>query len=278
MSFDDVSKKFPRAIIFFPTANIVFKNKITSELLILWHLKAFSVKKMFIQVLLVCLLQASNFFPSDGIFFPMIIKWLFLIDFYLEYFIVIMYCMFGYNMDNNFKLYNEKVLILEFMIGKWIKNAMRVAIYDNDLIVEKIVFLLFLDYLFNLLLLLLITNQPVMVYFVPKWSNIDQLLLIYIVFTVTIENGAWKHCHLQTIHYTQTIFVYSSTILCNFVCIVSCTMFYSWTGNQYLDDRPYCNENMIILKGILYDVCAVICLLAELIYFAIVYLVHWLIL
>ena len=247
---------------------------------------------MFVQVLLVCTWKGSNFFPSGGIFFPVILKWLFLIDFYMKHLVVTIYCMFDHNMINNFKLYHAKGLILALVNGKWIKNVMRIAICYNDLNVKKIILLLLLDLLFNLLLLLLIINQRVMVYFVPKWSYTPQLLSIYIVFSATIENGAWKHYHSQTI-YTQLIFIYLRPIFCNFVGVVSCTMLDSWIHNECLDDCQYFHHSMIIVNEISYDVCIAILSHAklithvalsaitmhrcwEVIYFAIIRLVYWL--
>ena len=167
---------------------------------------------MFIEVLLVCLLKGSNFFPRGGIFLPIILKWLFVKDFCLNDSIVIIYCMFGNNMDENIELYDEKVFILEIINCQLNENVMTIAICYNDLNVDKSDLFSLSAYLFYLIFLLSMIIICVMDYHPKKCLNTAPLLLKYTTFTISMQNDAWIHCHLFTHDTLQ------STSICSYLC------------------------------------------------------------
>ena len=138
---------------------------------------------MIIQVLLRWLLRGSIFLPRGRVVLPMIFKWLFVIEFWFIVFIVIFYCIFGYNMDDNIELYNEKILILEFINCKLNENVMRIGILKNHGMIETMVLLILLLVSYSLWII----NKHIMCYYASKVSKF--FYIAYTMFIVSIQNG-----------------------------------------------------------------------------------------
>ena len=130
----------------------------------------------------------------------MILKWLFAKHFCLKHFIVIIYCMFDNNMDDNIHSYHLKVLILEFINCKLSENGMRTVVFNNDVMVETIVLLTLLKHQFSALVGLLAINRHIMCYYAWKVSKFICLYITYTMFIVSIENGDFNDLRAMPNH------------------------------------------------------------------------------
>ena len=232
-------------MIFLPAANIAFEDMIVSELFSLMHWKAFGVTEILIEVVLIWLLMDQIFLPRGAIFLPMVLKLLFLKDFGVTCLIAIIYCTLSYNMVTNIALYDQTVLILKFINGICIKNAMKIVICRSELNVEKFVFGTLFEYSVIEQLLLSIIHQRVMVYYVQKSPGKTKMLHEYISLSVTIQNDICGHYHSPTID-IQSIFNDLSRIYDDFVDVEGHSILDLYNINTYLNKRQdYCNITII---------------------------------
>ena len=143
----------------------------------------------------------------------------------LQYMMII-YCMFGYNMDDNMKLYNEKILKLKFTNCKFSENVMRTVICNNDIVLDNITVLELFEYSFNLLVGLSIISKRILCYHAKKLSKLIRFDIIWIMFTVSIaiQNAVGKDLH-STSNYAlikldllrqMYRYIHIITIECNF--------------------------------------------------------------
>ena len=250
-------------MIFFPEMNIGFRNKIVLQLFGLVHLKAFGVKKMIIQVVLACLLTGLNFFPRGGIFFPMILKWLFGKDFGSKRFLMIIYCMFANNMDDNINLYRPKVLIYNVIYCKFIGNPIKMVIAHNDINVEQVTLSLLLEHIFNPLLYILITNQRMAVKYDQELTELIKLHAIYITLAVIKQNYINNKHHIQSNH-KQHQFNLMCAIYCCFKSQLCFIMFNPFTMVQHDKNLQCYHINIMTRNGMASSVCVANTLVAKL--------------
>ena len=88
---------------------------------------------MLIEVVVIDLSMGQIFLPRGSIFFQSISKGLFVIEFWLMVFIVVIYLIIDQNMYDNIDLYHEKALIFEFINFKLSENVMAIIIVKTTL-------------------------------------------------------------------------------------------------------------------------------------------------
>ena len=241
-------------MIFFPEMNNGFRNKMFLELFCLMHLKAFGVKKMIIQLLLICLLKGSNFFPRGGIFLPLILKWLFDQDFCLNDFVIIIYCMFDNNMDDNIELYNEKVLIYNVICHKFIGNPIKMVTNHSDIHVEKLTLFVLLEDIWNPLLYILIINQRLIINYRQKLPELINLYAVSINLGVIQQNCINIKHHIQS-NDKQHQFNLMCAPYCSFNSPLSFIVFNLFTMVQHNKNFQFYHIDVVTRNGIPSGVC-----------------------